>query len=88
MMLSRPGGGTAPRVEDGARHGGAWPIPGGRRAMITVLGGSGFVGSRLVQRLRETGAAYRAPARGEPLDAATRTGVVLTAGASLHTLRA
>ncbi|MGH7341773.1 MAG: NAD-dependent epimerase/dehydratase family protein, partial [Candidatus Rokuibacteriota bacterium] len=35
--------------------------------MITILGGSGFVGSHLVRRLRETGAAHRAPARGEPL---------------------
>jgi nucleoside-diphosphate-sugar epimerase len=36
-------------------------------AVITVLGGTGFVGSHLVRRLRETGVAHRAPARGEPL---------------------
>jgi nucleoside-diphosphate-sugar epimerase len=35
--------------------------------VITVLGGSGFIGSHLIRRLRETGTAHRAPARGEPL---------------------
>lgn len=35
--------------------------------MITVLGGSGFIGSHLVRRLRETGAAHWAPERGDQL---------------------
>jgi len=35
--------------------------------MITVLGASGFVGSHLVQRLKETGLEYQAIARGDAL---------------------
>lgn len=44
--------------------------------MITVLGASGFIGSQLVSRLREAGASYWAPARGEAL-AGRRLGTVL-----------
>jgi nucleoside-diphosphate-sugar epimerase len=35
--------------------------------VITVLGASGFIGSHVVRRLRQTGTAHRAPARGESL---------------------
>jgi nucleoside-diphosphate-sugar epimerase len=49
-------------------------------AQFTVIGGRGFIGSALVQRLEEHGDQCRVPARGEDLDGASLGHLVYCAG--------
>jgi UDP-glucose 4-epimerase len=47
---------------------------------FTVIGGNGFIGSRVAARLKQRGAAVRCPDRGEPLDGQALGHVLYCAG--------